>query len=202
MCSTVKMPIFRERLNKLLTDSGESIVSFAKFLGTSRQSLGYYLNGERIPDALMIRKICERCNVSSDWLLGLSDASSRNPDAHSAADYTGLSDKAVSLLHKPDIVYNTDTYDVREHIDALNQKKELIEILNFLICELPGNNLADLIFKYFHAELDDSSIEFELALMDFDVLDDRLFEALHLEMIKNELRDIKHDYFNEKDGDS
>ena len=100
MCESGKMPCFRERLNKLLIESNKTIVAFADFLGTSRQSLGYYLNGQRIPDALMIRQICERCNVSADWLLGLSDVKSPDANIKAICEYTGLSEKAIEYLHE------------------------------------------------------------------------------------------------------
>lgn len=45
---------------------------FAKHIGISRQSIGFYESGKRVPDANTIKLICEKCNVSSDWLLGLS----------------------------------------------------------------------------------------------------------------------------------
>ena len=93
-----QLPIFKERLNQLLIESGKTIVAFAEALGTSRQSLGYYLNGERIPDAKMIRQICERCNVSADWLLGLSDVKKPNADLQAVSKYIGLSDEAIAGL--------------------------------------------------------------------------------------------------------
>ncbi len=93
-----KLPVFRERLNQLLRESGGTIVSFAASLGISRQSLGYYLNGERIPDALILRQMAEKCNVSADWLLGLSDAKKNTPSTRAACAYTGLSEDAVNAL--------------------------------------------------------------------------------------------------------
>ncbi len=66
-----RMPIFTERFREL---QGErSNTEFADFLGISRQTVGFYCNGDRIPDAYMLRCIAEKCNVSADWLLGLSD---------------------------------------------------------------------------------------------------------------------------------
>lgn len=99
MCKQEKFPVFRENLNKLLSESGQTIVSFAETLGTSRTSLGYYLNGERIPDALMIKQICERCNVSSDWLLGLSDVKVPETEIRAISDYTGLTEQVIDNLH-------------------------------------------------------------------------------------------------------
>lgn len=93
-----KLPIFRDRLNQLLCESGGKIVSFASLIGTSRQSLGYYLNGERLPDAQMIGQICERCKVSADWLLGLSDVKQISPDIQAINAYIGLSEAAIEAL--------------------------------------------------------------------------------------------------------
>lgn len=54
--------------------------------------------GKRIPDALGIKTIANRCNVSADWLVGLSDSRSTDKDIQNAVRTTGLSDKAVSSL--------------------------------------------------------------------------------------------------------
>ena len=66
-----RFPVFSERLRELQGD--RSSVEFAAFLGMSRQTIGFYLNGDRIPDILALRQIAERCSVPADWLLGLSD---------------------------------------------------------------------------------------------------------------------------------
>lgn len=47
---------------------------FARFIGISRQSIGFYESGSRLPDASTIRLICDKCNVSADWLLGVDIA--------------------------------------------------------------------------------------------------------------------------------
>lgn len=72
-------PVFTDRLNQLLRESGKPAIKFADDLGVSRQSLGYWLKGERVPDLVPFKGICERCNVSADWLLGLSDVRQADP---------------------------------------------------------------------------------------------------------------------------
>ena len=67
-----RFPIFRERFREL--QGNMSNTEFAEFLDISRQTVGFYCNGERIPDALGLKKIAEKCNVSADWLIGLSDS--------------------------------------------------------------------------------------------------------------------------------
>ncbi len=65
-----RLPVLRERLNELL--GGMSSTEFAKKVGLSRQTVGFYLNGDRIPDSESLLQICEKCEVSADWLLGLT----------------------------------------------------------------------------------------------------------------------------------
>ena len=88
-----RFPIFRERLNILLGDM--STTDFAGKVDISRQTMGFYLNGERIPDSLTLARICKVCGVSSDWLLGLTN--DRNPKP-SAVDELGLSNKAIEAV--------------------------------------------------------------------------------------------------------
>lgn len=93
-----RFPKFRERFRKLQGDRTNT--EFADFLGMSRQTVGFYCNGDRIPDALGIKTIAEKCGVSADWLLGLSDERAVNGDLAQASRYTGLSADSVNVLHK------------------------------------------------------------------------------------------------------
>lgn len=92
-----KLPVFRERLRNLQGDL--TTTAFAEKLGLSRQTIGFYINGDRIPDILTLRQICEKCDVSADYLLGLSDILTSNATAQSAIEYTGLSEDNVDFLH-------------------------------------------------------------------------------------------------------
>ena len=87
-----RLPIFTESFREL---QGErSNTEFAAFLGISRQTVGFYFNGDRVPDALTLVKISQRCGVSADWLLGLS-----NFVNHEQKQYANdLSDKILDLM--------------------------------------------------------------------------------------------------------
>lgn len=90
---TGKLPIFRERLRIIQGDM--SITAFAEKLELSRQTVGFYLNGDRIPDALTLRDIAEHCNVSVDYLLGFT----ADPERRKAtADDLCLSAKGLKNL--------------------------------------------------------------------------------------------------------
>ena len=94
-----RVPIFSKRLLEL--KGNRNNIEFAECLGISRQTVGFYLNGERVPDAENIKLIAEKCNVSADWLLGLSDVKRVKPELASVCAYTGLSENAVSQLISP-----------------------------------------------------------------------------------------------------
>lgn len=140
MCQTAKFPILRERLNILLVNSGKTIIGFSKFLNISRQSLGYYLNGARIPDAKTIQQICTKCDVSSDWLLGLSDTPNPSITMQALCEITGFSESAL-----------------KNGIDDLNFRN-LMPILN---CILENKDTS----KYFCDALLHILMEYEERLM-------------------------------------
>ena len=66
-----RLPIFTQRFREL---QGErSNTDFADFLGLSRQTVGFYCNSDRLPDVITLIQIAEKCNVSTDYLLGVTD---------------------------------------------------------------------------------------------------------------------------------
>lgn len=64
-----RLPEFRDAFLELKGD--RTIREFAEFLQIAPATVGFYAAGQRIPNALGIKNIAERCGVSADWLLGL-----------------------------------------------------------------------------------------------------------------------------------
>jgi len=68
-----KLPIFKERFCRLVCDrANNSQAEFARLVGISKANINSYFKGEKVPDAATMIKIAQKCNVSVDWLLGLS----------------------------------------------------------------------------------------------------------------------------------
>ena len=65
----IRFPYFWEQLLSLQGDMTQE--QFAEKLGISRQTVGFYLAGQRIQDALGVVNIAEKMCVSADWLLGV-----------------------------------------------------------------------------------------------------------------------------------
>lgn len=91
-----RMPIFAERFAQLRGEMTQG--EFAEFLGISRPTVGFYENGTRLPDALLLRQIADKCKVSADWLLGKSDIKSTAPSLQAACELTGLPEDTILEL--------------------------------------------------------------------------------------------------------
>lgn len=123
MATDVRVPEFRERFAQLRIGQNMTQAQFADFLGISRPTVGFYENGDRIPDAEILKKICEKCGVTADWLLGLSDVSTTNAELKDVCDYIGFSEKAVKRWHAYQLVSKIplDEFDKMEIADLRDQ---------------------------------------------------------------------------------
>lgn len=87
-----------EALKELVKQAG-NVTAFAKSIDVSRDSVNNWLSGKsdiRLNDLV---RIAEKYNVSSDWLLGLSSARTRDRSIEGAVSVTGLSVGSVCFLH-------------------------------------------------------------------------------------------------------
>jgi len=66
--------LFRERLQALINDLGDTQAAFARRIGIDRSTLSQLLSGhdDRLPRADTVAAVAQTCQVSADWLLGLS----------------------------------------------------------------------------------------------------------------------------------
>ncbi len=73
----------------------ESQADLAAALSVKREMVTYWENGTRPIKAETIIEIAKRYNVSSDYLLGLSDTPAVSEDMKTAVKVTGLTEKAI-----------------------------------------------------------------------------------------------------------
>ena len=64
---------FTERFNELVTISGKTQVQIAKEINVSKQCVTDYKSGKSFPSLETLCLICQCLDVSSDYLLGISD---------------------------------------------------------------------------------------------------------------------------------
>lgn len=89
---------FGERLLKLREDRNETQLDLANAIGITRQSLSRYETNERTPNIDIIYSVAKHYNVSTDYLLGLSQVQSLDNDIQIACKVTGLSDESIKNL--------------------------------------------------------------------------------------------------------
>lgn len=89
---------FGERLLKLREEQNETQQQLADAIGITRQSLSRYETNERTPNIDLIYSVAKHYNVSSDYLLGLTEEPIIEPDIKKACKVTGLSGEAIRKL--------------------------------------------------------------------------------------------------------
>ena len=117
--------IFVDRMTELYKMSGcPSVTQFANKIGLKRQTVDKYLNGIQKADMPSIKQICTAMNITSDWLLGLSDVVTPSADIQSAVAALGITEAAAQRIIDP-AVYGSKK-------DALSNMLERSEFENLL----------------------------------------------------------------------
>ena len=89
---------FPTRLRGLIESRKTTITALANILKISRQSVSQYQDGTGQPNVDKLCKIAKHFNVSTDYLVGLSDVESANTTVRNICEETGLSEKAVEAI--------------------------------------------------------------------------------------------------------
>lgn len=122
-----KLPIFAERITNLRKFLNMTQAEFSKFVEISRTTAVFYESGERLPDALVLARICQKCNVSSDWLLGLTEDRQRTPSAIDDLGLTESAANAIKSLTKSDNIHPDAKLGIRW---TPQEQKYLLRIAN------------------------------------------------------------------------
>ncbi len=122
MCD--KKDITVERLRRLIDETGLARQAIADEMGCDVSTVTKHYNGTRNLTIDFIAMYARYFNVSSDYLLGLSEVRTVSPDTAMICRVTGLDDKAVQTLSE----INEPT--------SFESPKKIIKTLNYLIGEL------------------------------------------------------------------
>ena len=107
---------FSSRIRKLREgkmNQGE----FADSVGISRGAMSYYEQESRTPDIGVLHAICEKYNVSADYLIGLIP--DQNHAVSDAVKVTGLSPEAVKRLKIINILSNVEFSSQEQLMDGM-----------------------------------------------------------------------------------
>ena len=94
---------FAEVLRALLAkkeESGITLIAVADDLGITRQSLAQYRDGNNIPDIVILGRMADYFNATTDYLLGRTPYPTVDQDLRIAEEVTGLSQKSIENLQK------------------------------------------------------------------------------------------------------
>lgn len=170
--------IFSQRLRELR--NGENQEKTAKNIGISRGALSYYESGERKPDINVLHSIAKYYNVSTDYLLGLTDIPRIDLEESSISNQLGLSSGAIHHLKFLNERITTDHSNEYDSLDSYYQSKTLDElnlhIINSLIVndyELTGR-ITDYLFTHFSHFSDFANGENYYPITNLELYDERL----------------------------
>lgn len=104
---------FSIRLKKLRSSLNMTQVQFANHVGTNQVTLSAYETGSTNPSLEVVKEIAKKCNVSIDWLCGLSDL---KPLGNAVTTYEELFRLFISILETRYFEFNT--YPIIDIIDT------------------------------------------------------------------------------------
>lgn len=90
---------FQERFIELVGNNSTQ-AEIAEKIGTSRQNVGNWIKGDTKPDIYTLTEIARAYNVSTDYLLGLTDIKATSTTVRDMCIYTGLKEKTVENISK------------------------------------------------------------------------------------------------------
>ena len=105
--------ILQARIRELMEDASQR--DFSDKIGVKQTSLSRWLTAGQDPSASTIRLIATACNVSADWLLGLSDE--RTPPKGNNASASGT--HGVAIASSGTIHNNQPDLSLSERVSTL-----------------------------------------------------------------------------------
>ena len=102
--------VIGKRINALLGEQDRKQKELANHLGVTDNTISYFCSGKRTPNTAQIGLIAAFFNVSTDYLLGRTDAWTTDKDLKFVCEYTGLSEEAVRAL----CVIKSDFHDLKK----------------------------------------------------------------------------------------
>ncbi len=124
-----------QRLKTLRKERGITQQQLADGVGISKGGLSYYENAGRTPDISILERFANYFGVTTDYLLGRTNAQTQKAKLQAVCNHTGLSDKSVNLLS-----------DLKENSPAQ------LRVINFLLEQAAGD--MDIVY-----DLDDSDYQ-------------------------------------------
>lgn len=118
-----------ERLKALRTKNGLTQQELAEILNVSGMTISFYENEQRTPDSNFIFAAAKYFNVSSDYLLGLTNAVSNKRNIN-ISRVTGLDDNSIDLLEQSTKETNNTAAEIINTIMCTGSFYRLVHLIN------------------------------------------------------------------------
>lgn len=128
---------FGHRLEKLMREKGITRKALKDDAGISLQSISNYLKGKRKPDCEMVAEISRALGVSADYLLGLSEVSTRNETIQGINRETGLWGDAIVALRTEKFCGDDE---ISDFVSYLIKNKDFLRLIRAI---KQKNNYSD-----------------------------------------------------------
>lgn len=124
---------FPQIMKDLRAKLGLTQQEVADAVGVTKSTIGQYENGEYIPDAKKLYKLAKLFNVSSDYIIGLTEVKTTDTTTQAVCTATGLSEAAVSRLIKMKENVLLGNYDEQyKTLSSLLEDQNFMEALQML----------------------------------------------------------------------
>lgn len=150
--------LFSERLKELRTKLGLTQKDLATKIGVTSASLSAYETNTKNPSLGVAIDIAQKCNVSIDWLCGLSENGNKNINIQTYADIIKF-----LLLVEEKVNINIRLYTKTvEEVDCFSEKLESVPVTyNFYNIFFDDSHLNDFIKEWDKMKIlhDDKTID-------------------------------------------
>ena len=195
-----------EDLLQDVKDENKNLRTVAKEIGISPAALSKYRNDASEAGINNLVKIAKYFNLSTDYLLGLTEAPTTDKDLRYIIDYTGLSFKAVNHLHSEKTEGQLD--HLTTVINKLCSLGDYIEFIHSLYFYLFSNSVkflsncdaTDIFDKNFNPEIFESQQSVSYSVFDnesitthFQKIDGSFLESFLMTSVTESLRKLKSD---------
>lgn len=135
--------IFAMRLKEIRLQTKKNQKEFADMVQSTAATISAYENATKNPSLEIVKGIAEKCNVSIDWLCGLSDQKELKPEINNYKDFAIKILELLELDVFPYLIYMKKEKKDNKFIQSL-VLPESHELFNFMdtyadLCNLLNN---------------------------------------------------------------
>lgn len=129
--------ILAERITELRKNNNYTQEDISVYLNCNRATVANYESGKRQPDYNTLIKLAKKYDVSTDYLLGVTDTATTDENLKFICDYTGLSENFLDFLLFEKEIFNDCIKGVPTTIFVLNEIFSLDKTSNdfALLCD-------------------------------------------------------------------